>query len=160
MAIIFFKIMTLVVRTMAKPVISWVSYYKRMKLQESDSYLSTLIRQKLTWTGQQVHYYNTAVNRKVFRLGTNDPIKPLTDDKALEKGAEFLSEVIIYSILISIPIYEWWKTRQITKEKEARKKTALLRMENDVRVLKEENERLKIEIANLMKLAEEVQNKI
>jgi hypothetical protein len=112
-------------------------------LESSNSKITKLIRRKLIWTGQQVHYYNTSVNRRIFRLDSKDPIKALPEEKALEKGAEFFSEIIIYSILISFPLYEWYKTRVETKEKEQRKKFRIKKMENDIVALNKQLAELK-----------------
>ena len=140
MAILVFKFVTLIVRTIAKPLISWVTYYKRLKLQEQNPKLA-FIKNKVVWVGQVVNYYNIKINRKLFRLSTTEPIKPLSEEKAIEKGAEFLSEFLVYSILISLPVIEWLRQNKITKENEFSKE--------ELEKLAKENPEIKSAIAGL-----------
>jgi hypothetical protein len=66
-------------------------------------------------------------------------IKPLTDDKALERGAELISEIIVYTILLTIPIYEMIKSYKSNVQKEKKKKDYLIKMQTDVETLIEGN---------------------
>ena len=159
MAIFIFKIIAVVVRTTAKPLISWATYYNRIKLQEPN-YKNVFIKEKIIWIGQIVNYYNTKFNRKVFRIPQSDPIKKLVDDKAIEKGAEFLSEILIYSILLSIPVFEWYRQSKITKIKEEMKETGIKRMRRDINLMRESNLRLKNELDELKNLLSEISNKL
>lgn len=159
MAILVFKVVTLVVRTIAKPLISWITYYKRLKLQEQNSKLD-FIKNKIVWIGQVVNYYNIKINRKLFRLSSNEPIKPLSEDKAIEKGAEFLSEFLVYSILISLPVLEWYRQSKITKEQEYLKEQELRRMKNDILALSEQNNELRARMEELRNIMKEINNKI
>src|SRR5689334_23167338 len=99
MAILFFKLLNIAVRTLARPLINWVSYYNRIKIQESNSKVTIFVRNKLVSLGQNFNYYNILLNRKIFGLTKEQAIKPLTADKALERGAELISEFIVYTIL-------------------------------------------------------------
>lgn len=159
MAIFIFKIIAVVVRTTAKPLISWATYYNRIKLQEPN-YKYVFIKEKIIWIGQIVNYYNTKFNRKVFRIPLSDPIKKLVDDKAIEKGAEFLSEILIYSILLSIPVFEWYRQSKITKIKEEMKETGIKRMRRDINLMRESNLILKNELDELKNLLSEISNKL
>lgn len=159
MAILLFKVVTLVVRTVAKPLISWVTYYNRLKLQEKNSKLA-FIKNEIVWIGQVVNYYNIKINRKLFRLSTLEPIKPLSEDKAIEKGAEFLSELLIYSILIALPVLEWYRQSNINKEAEFLKEQEIRRMKNDIFALTHENEELIAKIDEIKMLMKEINDKI
>ncbi len=159
MAILLFKVVTLVVRTVAKPFITWISHYNKIKLQEQNSKLK-FIKNRIVWIGQVSNYYNIKMNRKLFRLSNNEPIKSLSEDKAIEKGAEFLSEVFIYAILITLPVLEWYRQNKITKEQEFLKDLEIRRMRNDTIALKEQNNDLKAKISELRDLIKEINNKI
>ena len=159
MAIFIFKIIAVVIRTVAKPLITWATYYNRIKLQEPNSkYI--FLREYILWIGQMTNYYNTRLNRKVFKLPATDPIKKLTDDKAIEKGAEFASEVLIYTILLSLPILEWWRQSSITKLKEEMKETGIKRMRVDAELLGQQNSKLKSELKELKGLLCEINSKL
>jgi len=159
MAIFIFKIIALVIRTVAKPFITWTTYYNRLKLQEPD-FKYKFIRDYTIWFGQMTNYYNTKFNRKFFKLPATDPIKKLTDDKAIEKGAEFLSELFIYSILISLPVLEWWRQSKINKIKEEMKEIGLKRMRIDVELLMKENADYKKELKEIKKILTEINSKL
>jgi hypothetical protein len=159
MAIIVFKVFTLVIRSVAKPLISWAAYYKKMKLQEPDTKFK-IIKNRIIWVGQMTNFYTTKINRKLFSLPANDPIKPLQEDKAIEKGAEFISELLIYSVLIAIPVFEWYRQAKISKFKEAIKDQAIKRMNNDIVDILKENKQLKQELADIKNLILEIKNKV
>lgn len=159
MAIFIFKVIALVVRTVAKPLITWATYYNRIKLQESN-HKYIFMKEYIIWFGQMTNYYNTKLNRKVFKLPTNDPIKKLSDDKAIEKGAEFLSEIIIYTILLAIPIMEWWRQNKISKKKEEIKDISIKRLRLDVELLNEENVKLKKDLKFMKDILIEINNKL
>jgi len=158
MAILVFKVVTLVVRTIAKPLISWVTYYNRLKLQEQKSNL-VFLKNKIVWIGQAYNYYNIKINRSLFRLSKSDPIKPLSEDKAIEKGAEFISEFLVYSILITLPVLEWYRQAKITKEADYLKDQELRRMTNDILALKEQNNQIKAKVEELQMFIKEINNK-
>jgi hypothetical protein len=159
MAIFIFKILALVIRTVAKPLITWATYYNRLKLQEPD-FKYKIVRDYTIWFGQMTNYYNTKFNRRFFKLPATDPIKKLTDDKAIEKGAEFLSEFFIYSILISLPVLEWWRQSKINKIKEEMKEIGLKRMRIDAELLMKENEEYKKELKQIKKVLIEINSKL
>lgn len=159
MAILIFKVVTLVVRTVAKPLISWVTYYNRLKLQEKNSSLK-FIKNEIIWTGQVVNYYNIKINRKLFRLSNTEPIKLLSEEKAIEKGAEFLSELLIYSILIVLPVMEWFRQSKANKEAESLKEQEIRRMKNDIFALAHENGELIAKIDEIKMIMKEIKDKI
>jgi hypothetical protein len=140
MAVFVFKILSIAIRTLARPLINWVTYYNRIKVQESKNKSALFIKNKLIQLGQSANYYNILLNRKIFGL-TKDTqvIKPLNPDKALEKGAEIISEFFVYSILLTIPIYEMIKSYKSNKIKEEQKKQHIVNMQNNVDLIIEKN---------------------
>jgi hypothetical protein len=140
MAVFVFKILSIAIRTLARPLINWLSYYNRIKLQESPNKLAIFTRTRLILLGNNINYYNILLNRKVFGMTKEtSTIKPLTDDKALERGAELISEIIVYTILLTIPIYEMIKSYKSNVQKEKKKKDYLIKMQTDVETLIEGN---------------------
>ncbi len=158
MAIFIFKILAVVIRTAAKPLISWATYYNRLKLQENSK--NNYIKEKIIWIGQMTNYYNTRINRKLFRLSPYDPIKMLTDEKAIEKGSEFISEILIYTILLSIPILEWWRQSKINEIKTEIMANGIKRMRIDIELILENNRRMRKEVEELKELLENVSRKL
>ena len=62
MSVFLFKALTLMVKTLARPIINWLSYYNRLKIQESDKKSLIFFRTRLISLGQNFHYYNTKFN--------------------------------------------------------------------------------------------------
>ncbi len=159
MAILVFKFFTLVVRTIAKPLISWLTYYNKLKMQEQNAKF-TFIKNIIINIGQNANYYNVKINRKLFRMSSNEPIKPLPVDKAIEKGAEFLSEFIVYSILISLPVLEWYRQSLLSKEVERQKEQEVKKIQSDIKALSGQNTLLKDKLSELKFLMSEINRKI
>jgi hypothetical protein len=159
MAIFIFKVIAIIVRTIAKPLISWASYYKRMQLQEPNSKFQYL-RRRIIWLGQMTNYYNTKLNRKLFRLPAHDPIKMLTEEKAIEKGSEFFSEFLIYGVLLMIPISEWYRQNKINKTKEFVKEQGIRRLRNDIDGIIIENKKIKSELKEIKNILVQINSKI
>ena len=121
MSLFVFKIITLVVRTLAKPMIAWVTHYKKIALLQSNSDINTFWRNRLINLGNRVDQFNVYINRKIVGL-KQENYKKLSDEKALERGAEFFSEVLVYSILISLPVIEYVRQTKLNKKNENTKK--------------------------------------
>ena len=161
MSTFFFKVMNLIVKTIAKPIISWVTHYKKLKFkEESQSKFQNFIRRKLIWTGQTWNHYNILLNRKLFKISTGSTtIAELSEDKAVEKGAEFLSEFLVYSILLIIPILEWIRLTNISKKKELEKENYLKQTKEMLDVVILESVELENELKNLMEAISNAEKK-
>lgn len=128
MSIILMKTLTIAVKTLARPVVTYFSYYKRIHMENSSNFLMKYLRKKLIGIGQKLNYYNQNFNRKMFRLNSDKPINPLPENKALERGIEFLAEVIIYTIIVGYPSYEIVKSGKKSALKEEKKDEQYIRM--------------------------------
>jgi len=159
MSILVFKFVTLIVRTIAKPLISWLTYYNRLKMKEQNAKFA-FVKNRIINIGQLGNYYNIKINRKLFRLSSREPIKPLTEEKAIEKGAEFLSEFIVYSILISLPVLEWYRQSLISKEIENQKEQEIKNIKSDLGELTKQNNVLREKLNELKFIMSEISNRI
>jgi hypothetical protein len=149
MSVFLLKALTLMVKTLARPLINWVSYYNRLKMQESNKKHIVFIRNKLITLGNNFNYYNTLFNRKLFKLSDKQPIKPLSDDKALERGAELISETIVYSILLIVPTLEMIRSYKNSKKKEEDKKQIIVKIQKNVEILIENHSRNMLDVSEL-----------
>ena len=159
MAILLFKVFTVIVKTTAKPIIQWVTYYKRLKLQEPNSKFK-VIKEKIIWVGQFINFYNVKINRRLFSLSKTEPIKSLSEDKAIEKGSEFISELLVYSIVLSLPIMEWIRQNKINKQNEFIKEEGIRKIKYDIYHLHLQNVLLKIKLDKLKNNLEELNYKL
>ena len=94
----------LLVRTLSRPIITWVLNHKKNDIIGGEF---GKLGKTLEFIGQNWNYYTVKINRKILKISNITEIKQLPKDKALEKGINLISEIFIYSLLIFIPIYEW-----------------------------------------------------
>ena len=142
MSIVLIKIATIVIKTVAKPIISWLTHYNKLVLKESTHKEIDIIKNKLNNLGQNYHYYQTKFNRKILKLNTMDPIKLLPEDKAIERGVEFLSEIFLYTIMIGIPIWELSKNSNTKQKEKLIEQKILNRISNGSDAIKVDNKAL------------------
>lgn len=128
----FTKLFSVAAKSLARPIINYFAYYNRLKLQDSDHIISKKIRDNLINLGQKFNYYTIKINRKLFKINNNTPINPLCTEKALERGAELVSEIIVYSVLITLPTLEIIRSQIKSKEKENKKIQNLMKMRTDL----------------------------
>ncbi|OMJ86061.1 hypothetical protein SteCoe_12497 [Stentor coeruleus] len=109
----FFKILSLIIRTFTKPV---ASYFKAsLKISGHERQRAQYI---LIFLGQKYHSFNIRLTRSLTNQGFSEYIKPLSDEKALDSGADFIGEFIAYSTLLTWGYYELNKLSRDTKIKE------------------------------------------
>lgn len=126
------------IRTMAKPVVKWILDHKKTDILGNVKIGK--IGKVLVYIGQKHNIITTKINRKIMGLSNISEIKHLTEEKALEKGTEFCSELIVYSILIFVPIIEWKKQAKISALKEKNEMDELEDLKNCVIKLSQKNE--------------------
>ncbi|ORX91727.1 OPA3-domain-containing protein [Basidiobolus meristosporus CBS 931.73] len=96
------KIFSLLVRTIAKPVANTIK--NRTKSNPNFRAMCISVAQ---WT------HKAEMNLKMKFLGYNkEKIRPLNDAKAIEAGANFLGESIIFTIAGSLIVFETLRTRR------------------------------------------------
>jgi hypothetical protein len=157
----FFKLMTLIIRTIAKPMVSWVSHYNKLKLQQqATSKFGIWAKDNLVWLGQTTNYYNILINRKLFKISSNTAVTSLTDEKALERGAEAVSEFIVYSILIILPIAEMIRQSRISKQKESAKEKYIKEMKYELEDVIDENILIRAEIEDIKKIVNDIEDRL
>jgi len=122
-----------------------------MEMQSSDPNINRFLRERAYLIGQSINYYHTRLNRLLFNL-PKDTCKPLPHNKAIDKGAEFMSECLLYLIVLGLPIFEWFRGSAESKQIEFEKNKMIRRMKNDMDVLIEYNVKLKQELDELNKI--------
>ncbi len=137
------KVFTLVIRTLAKPLVSFVSHYKKASLENNNSKFNSAMKTSLIKLGQKVNYYNTKINNKLFKLSKDSQVKELSEKQALEKGAEVFSEILVYTILLTLPTLELIRQYKVSQAKERKKEESLVKMKERIVELSQENKKLK-----------------
>lgn len=96
------KLTSLLVRTVAKPIATAI----KAQAKEHETFRQGCIR-----IAQTVH--KTDIRLRMSLLGEKKiKIRPLNDKKAVENGANFLSEFFIFSVAGSLILYESFRSRK------------------------------------------------
>ena len=109
-----FRVVSLFVRLFTRPLTNYLKISLSYKQDRNP-----FIRNSILNLGQLYHRINIRIQRRIMNMSGHDSyIKPLTDEKALENGAEFAGEIIAYGILLSWGLYEINKISVESKAKE------------------------------------------
>jgi len=130
-----FKVFSLVVRVFSRPLINYTKRYHIGRKADSHD----LLRRFFIFVGNYYNRLETKINKKFLKIPNADEIfvKPLSDDVAIEKGVEFFYEIVLYSILISLPLYEMWQAQESANQKNKELAERLDRIESDIKVVRE-----------------------
>lgn len=151
----WYKITSLVIRIFSKPLIT---YAKKIPLNETASFPAQLTRRMLISLGNKHRQAEIYINRKFIKSEVKDPLKPLKDEAALEKGTlicvfikggEFLSEIVLYSIMIGLPIAEMVRQQIEASEKSEAQKKRIQTIERGIGERQKEHEEVSRELHTL-----------
>lgn len=103
----FYKILSLVVRVFAKPIISKTKDY-HLRFRSEDH---TMMKKFFILLGNRYHRFETKINKDSLKILDEGElyIKPLSNTQAIEKGIDIFYEVLLYCIIIGFPIYELYR---------------------------------------------------
>jgi hypothetical protein len=138
-----FKLVSLIIRLFTKPM---TNYFKQSL--KSNKIEKPLIRELIISLGQKYNRWNIKITRSFSGMGGTDYIKPLSDDKALDSGAEFIGELLAYGTLMTWGIYEVNKLSKDTKLKEAKLNDQLHSMESEIKTLSSDYNTLLTQVNN------------
>ncbi|KAF0686918.1 Aste57867_21312 [Aphanomyces stellatus] len=124
-AIPFFKVGGLLLRTLTKPVA------KALKTNAKTQ----------PWLNSICHSVGQHQNRAAWQIqmgmqgqvhSKSVKIKELPADQAVEKGADFLGEVLIFSVALAVAAYEYDRSNKSSKEKERKANERDLQKQTDI----------------------------
>jgi len=97
------KLGLLAVKQIAKPIAN------RAKVAAKDS---AAFKGAVVWVGRSLHRLTIQMGRMADGKVSLEYITPLREEAAVDRGAEFVSELVIYSIAASTTIYEFTRQQQ------------------------------------------------
>lgn len=121
------KLTSLLIRTVSKPISNLI----KTQTKQNEFFKQNFIR------------FGQFLNKIDLRLRNNNSsikIRPLNDNKAIEIGSNFLSELFIFSIAASLILYESFKP----------KKSEKVQITNDFDILGKEIENLKLQNSTIL----------
>ena len=151
MSFLLFRIMNHVIRTLARPGINWITHYKKIYLKDKNNKKGAVLYlvKGFQFLGQKTFQFNNKINKTFFNLKSLDENKLLSEEKALEKGIETFSEILIYALLIYIPINEYRKMSFIANKEKQYKKDKFMQLNDEIIRLSNVNEANKAEIISI-----------
>ncbi|OQS05909.1 hypothetical protein THRCLA_02019 [Thraustotheca clavata] len=119
------------------------------------------LKQACTSLGQRINRWNIISHLRVASQGhLTINVKDLPDDKALEKGTEFIGEVFIFAVAVAVVTYDYTRSTKKNELKEAQLVQAeydkYMAMEERFRYLEKTLHGSKQECDQLMKTMEQV----
>ncbi|KAI9365163.1 optic atrophy 3 protein-domain-containing protein [Pilaira anomala] len=121
------KIGSLLVRTLAKPVATSI----KTQAKSHPKFKAFCIN-----VAQRSHHLEMTL--KMQFLGyKKEKIRPLNDARAIESGANFLSEAFVFSVAVSVILAESWRSRVTAKNRRNYVDDALENLENQNQTLTE-----------------------
>lgn len=134
-----FKLLSLIIKVFTRPI---VNYLKGTIKDSHDK--NRKLRIVISGLGQKYHVLNLRVQRRFTKMsGTTAYIKPLTEDKAIESGAELVGETLGYSLLVLYGYYEINRMSFEGKRKESTHHENLSKVHARIDNLEQEYEELR-----------------
>ena len=159
MSSLFFKLVAVSVRTIAKPTITWI-VRNNTNVIKAGGKKESISHRFFVSVGQKYNYLNVKINRKIFSLPDFEPVKKLSKERALENGVEFVSEFLLYFVLLSLPFIEYYRTWLKNAEKEKEKKNEVKRLFKEIDILIEEYKNKESVIGELKGRANDLDGKL
>ncbi|KAF7584507.1 Optic atrophy 3 protein (OPA3) family protein [Clavispora lusitaniae] len=140
------KLTSLLVRTVAKP----IALTLKAQAKEHEAFRNACIR-----VAQTVH--STDVKLRMRLLGENRiKVRPLNDKKAIENGANFLSEFFIFSVAGSLIFYESYRARVKSQNEKLTVKNDIIDLQEEITTIKDLVEKLCVDLERLQQDAEKI----
>ncbi|CAH6720082.1 hypothetical protein CLIB1444_03S03994 [[Candida] jaroonii] len=141
--VITFKVTSLLIKTLSKPIANAI----KRQTRQSEFFKSNFVK------------FGQFINRIDLRLRNNNSnikVRPLNDNKAIETGSNFLSEVFVFSIGAGLIIYESTKPKKSPPKEESKEippsninQNDLIKVIDELNELKHQNQVILKEIDNL-----------
>ena len=112
-----YKIFLLTGRLFARPVLNAIKKRHRAAPNAPESWPARFF----VFLGRREHRFDLYLNRKIVSAEDADMFaKPISHDVAMEKGVEMFYEIMVYTIIIAITVYELNRYSREAREKSAK----------------------------------------
>lgn len=130
------KFTSLLIRTVAKPISNSI----KAQAKEHESF-----RRKCIWFAQMMHHADLKMRMNL--VGEKKiKIRPLNDNKAIEKGANFLSEMFVFSVAGSLILFESVRSRKKTNLEKSNVQDDITFLQDEIVALQHELEEMKTKL--------------
>ena len=109
-----FKVISLLIRLFTRPLSNHIKNSLKAKNDHHPIMKETILN-----LGQFSHSIHIKIQRRLINFSNSDSyVKPLSEEKALDSGAELFGEIIAYGAFITWGLYEFYKLTTSAKAKE------------------------------------------
>ncbi|KAJ3364522.1 hypothetical protein GGF32_001622 [Allomyces javanicus] len=133
------KVGYLFLRTMAKPIANAVKNYAKTHPEFSS---------RCVLFAQSVHRFENTLKSRIFETPV-DHIRPLTEARALERGAAFIGEATLFALVATVVAVEAQRASRSSKRKEAVQNARITAVEKEAQAAHNEVGVLKGQVAEL-----------
>ncbi|KAI9178663.1 hypothetical protein H9P43_005325 [Blastocladiella emersonii ATCC 22665] len=144
------KVGYLFLRTMAKPIANAVKSYAKEHPRFSEFCIGF---------AQKLHRAEMTLKKSIFDYQI-DHVRPLSDVRALEMGANFIGEATLFSLVATVVVIETTRSSISSKRKEAVQNQRITAAEDGIRDREQEILALRCEMAELKKIVEQFNDQI
>lgn len=143
-----FKVFSMIIRVFSRPVVNHIK-----SIHKSNFKNVTGVSRYFVILGNKYHRMEVAINKRLMNVKTDTDmfVKPLSPEIALEKGIEFFYEIVIYSLVIGLSVFELYKAQVSADEKKQKDESRLAKMEQSI----EDSKNNLVEFTRLTKLQQE-----
>lgn len=140
--VITFKVTSLLIKTLSKPIANAI----KRQTRQSEFFKTNFVR-----FGQFIN----KIDLRIRNNNSNIKVRPLNDNKAIETFSNFISEVFIFSIGAGLIIYESTKPKKSPPKEESKEipsninQSDLIKAIDELNELKHQNKVILKEIDNL-----------
>ncbi|XP_068683415.1 optic atrophy 3 protein homolog [Montipora foliosa] len=122
-----FKLVSLAVKQVSKPVVNSL----KTAAKQSDFFRKYIC----TWPGQGYHWLETKVKMQLMGLSGPEKVQPLSEQKAVDVGAELLGESLVFGIATVMLFFEYRRGQKKEEKKEDLQNQKLIDLQNQVKEL-------------------------
>ncbi|XP_074269887.1 uncharacterized protein LOC141592898 [Silene latifolia] len=144
MVLPLFKLGTLALRTLSKPIAN------RLKKQAG---IHPKFRGFIVGLAQANHRFTTTLQRRIYDRAGDVAIRPLNEEKAVQVAADLIGELFLFLVAGAVVIFEVQRNSKSEAKKEEKRKQELEALKQRDEALSKEVEDLKLKIVELEKLA-------
>ncbi|CAK72309.1 unnamed protein product (macronuclear) [Paramecium tetraurelia] len=137
------KLISLIVRVFARPIIT---SRKEVSIEKVLMSKQRFLTQQIQNLGNYYYYTDQKIDRMYLNQNLHDEYDKLNDEDALKlvilitiilQGTEFLLEMIIYTILILVSLFEIYKTYFEQQERLQNMNNTIKNLQQQIKVIKE-----------------------
>ncbi|ODV89602.1 hypothetical protein CANCADRAFT_4220 [Tortispora caseinolytica NRRL Y-17796] len=138
MSTVLFKLGTLAIRTLSKPIASTI----QARATKSGPFRSICIS-LAQGVNRTEHFFRNKLSGK-----NKTPMRPLNDAKAIETGAKFLSETFLFSVAGSLIIFESVRTRNANQTRRDAVAEDILQLQQAIAELRHDVNAMRQDLSN------------